>query len=76
MKNWKYIVSLSFLICLIFNLPNFAKAEDEQKEKFNAGEVILEHILDSYEWHIFTWKGHEVSIYLPCIVFNEGKCYT
>ncbi len=76
MKNWKYIVSLSFLICLIFTLPNFAKAEDEQKEKFNAGEVILEHILDSYEWHIFTWKGHEVSIYLPCIVFNEGKCYT
>lgn len=76
MKNWKYIVSLSFLICLIFTLPNFAKAEDEQKEKFNAGEVILEHILDSYEWHIFTWKGQEVSIYLPCIVFNEGKCYT
>ncbi len=76
MKIWKYIVSLSFLICLLFGLPSLAKAGNETKEKFNAGEVIIEHVLDSYEWHIFTWKGRDVSVYLPCIVFHEGKCYT
>lgn len=76
MKNLKNIVCLSFLMCLLFSLPSLAKAESEPKEEFNAGEVIIEHILDSYEWHIFTWKGHEVSVFLPCIVFNEGKCYT
>ena len=63
-------------MCLLLALPSIAKAEDNTKESFNAGDVIIEHVLDSYEWHIFTWKGHEVSVYLPCIVFNEGKCYT
>lgn len=76
MKIWKYIISLSFLTCLLFSVPNIAIAENQTESEFKAGEVIIEHILDSYEWHIFTWKGHHVSVYLPCIVFNEGKCYT
>ena len=63
-------------MCLLFSTPKSVFAEGETGEKFKAGEVIIEHILDSYEWHIFTWKGHEVSVYLPCIVFNEGRCYT
>lgn len=74
MKNWENIISLSLLICLCFSLTHSAKAENE-KDAFKAGEVIIEHIIDSYEWHIFTWKGRDVSVYLPCIVFNEGKCY-
>lgn len=63
-------------MCLLFSLQNFALAENKSEKSFDAGEVIIEHILDSYEWHIFTWKGHEVSVYLPVIVFNEGRCYT
>ena len=63
-------------MCLLFGTQHAAMAESQEGEKFNAGEVIIEHILDSYEWHIFTWKSHEVSVFLPCIVFNEGKCYT
>ena len=76
MKIWKNIVTLSFLMCLLLGTHNFALAEGKTEEKFNAGDVIIEHILDSYEWHIFTFKGHDVSVYLPCIIFNEGKCYT
>ncbi|MBR6438485.1 MAG: F0F1 ATP synthase subunit A [Bacteroidales bacterium] len=63
-------------MCLLISLPSFAKAESEPKEEFKAGEVIIEHVLDSYDWHLFSWKGHHVSIYLPIIVFNEGRCYT
>ena len=63
-------------MCLLFSLPNLAKAENKPKEEFKAGEVIIEHVLDSYDWHLFSWKGHHVSIYLPIIVFNEGRCYT
>ena len=62
-------------MCLLFGTQNNALAENKPEEKFNAGEVIIEHILDSYEWHIFTWRGHEVSVFLPCIVFDKGKCY-
>ena len=44
---------------------------------FNAGEVIMEHISDSHEWHFFTYKradGTEVhaSICLPVIIYTPG----
>ena len=45
------------------------------EEKFNAGELIFDHILDSYDWHICTWKGKHISVYLPVIVFSEGELY-
>lgn len=61
---------------MLFSAPNFANAENQTEEKFNAGEMIIEHILDSYEWHILTWKGHHVSVNLPIIVRYEGKWYT
>ena len=76
MKFLKNIITLSFLMCLLFGTQHTAMAESQEGEKFNAGEVIIEHILDSYEWHIFTWKGHEVSVHLPIIVFSEGRGYT
>lgn len=63
-------------MCLIFGMQSFAFAETETEEKFNAGDMIIEHILDSYEWHILTWKGHHVSVNLPIIVRHEGKWYT
>jgi len=63
-------------MCLLVYIPISAAAGNKPNEKFKAGEVIIEHVLDSYEWHIFTWKNHEVSVYLPIIVFDEGRCYT
>lgn len=50
--------------------------QTEKKEKFNAGQMIFEHILDSYQWHIFTWKGKHVAVNLPIIVFNDGHLYS
>jgi F-type H+-transporting ATPase subunit a len=44
-----------------------------QAEEFNAGEMIIEHIIDAHEWHILTYKGHQVSIPLPVILLDEGK---
>lgn len=49
-----------------------ASHEGGSKE-FNAGEMIIEHIIDAHEWHIFTWKGHHVSIPVPVILLDEGK---
>jgi F-type H+-transporting ATPase subunit a len=41
------------------------------EKKFAPGEFILDHILDSHEWHIFTFKGHPVSIPLPVIIYSK-----
>lgn len=59
------IITLSFLICFVFFMPRNVMAEDnkyseivedieEIEEKFDAGELIFDHILDSYDWHICT----------------------
>jgi len=44
-----------------------------ETKEFDAGEMIIEHIADSHEWHIITWKGHSVSIPLPVILLDDGK---
>ena len=82
----KLIVTISLLICAIFILPGDALAAadnhnhesevvEEVEEKLDAGALILDHIMDSYEWHICTWKGKHISISLPIIVLSEGELY-
>ena len=85
------IAIISFLICSLFFIPDDVMAYEknqsdvveaidddlkEVEEKFDAGELIFDHILDSYDWHICTWKGRHISVYLPIIVFSEGELYS
>ena len=37
----------------------------------NIGEVIFDHVLDSYEWHFFDTDKGAVAIHLPVIVRGE-----
>ena len=64
-------------IILLFSLVSFADNRSESDSvavvtasegKMNIPEFILEHIGDSYYWHIATYKGYEISIPLPVIV--------
>jgi F-type H+-transporting ATPase subunit a len=45
----------------------------ESKEKFNATEYIMDHVLDSHEWHLWTnpKTGHAVAVYLPVIIYDR-----
>ena len=43
------------------------------ENEFKAGEMIIEHITDSYEWHIMTIGHTHVSIPLPIMLYDEGK---
>lgn len=43
------------------------------EEEYNAGKEIIEHIIDSHEWHILTYGHTHVSIPLPIILFDNGK---
>ena len=42
------------------------------EKPFNAGEMILEHILDSHEWHIANIGHTHISIPLPIILYADG----
>lgn len=85
------ISSLFFAFLFVF-ISGFATAQHESEgeksaekvehkedgDKFNATKMIMEHIGDSNEWHLWTTKDengeeHHVSIPLPIIIKdNEG----
>ena len=50
-------------------LPMPALAEEGgEGEKINIPEIVLEHLADSYEWHIASYEGKHLSIPLPIII--------
>ena len=57
---------------------NEAKHEgaSSEKEKFNAGKVIIEHVVDNHEWHIAKFGETHVTIPLPVILIDNGKLVT
>lgn len=63
------------VILLLSPFIAFAEEEQHEEEKFNAGDMIIDHIVDSYEWHIATIGETHVSIYLPVILFYEGELF-
>jgi F-type H+-transporting ATPase subunit a len=40
---------------------------------FEPGKVIMEHIMDNHDFHLFDYNGHAVSIPLPVIVYEKEK---
>lgn len=63
-----------FLLLLLALLPIAANAEETEsgEGKLNIPEVVLEHLADSYEWHIASYNGHSLSIPLPIILRSSN----
>lgn len=49
--------------------------EKSEKEKFDPGEMIMEHVVDNHEWHIATVGHCVLTIPLPVLILCEGKFY-
>ncbi len=50
------------------------QAHSSEKEKgFDPGTFIMEHVSDSYEWHILTVGETHISIPLPIILYSKSK---
>lgn len=50
-----------------------SESKDGKEEKFNAGEMIIEHIIDAHEWHIAKVGTTSITVPLPIILFDDGK---
>lgn len=74
-------LKISTLTVVIFLMTGNVFAESNEgsetvkKKKFDAGKVIIDHILDAYEWHIADYGDTHISIPLPVILFYEGEGY-
>ena len=54
-------------------LPMQLRADEgKQQEKLDIPEIVLEHLSDSYEWHIASYKGKHLSISLPIILHSKN----
>ena len=77
MKTRKIIGFFFFFLLAgttISTFGNEVEHTEEENEKFEASEFILEHISDSHEWHILTKKnGESVALYLPVIIYSKEK---
>lgn len=71
----KQIRSLLLLLILAM-APTFALAGhvegEEDGKTINIPETVLEHLSDSYEWHIASYEGKSLSIPLPIIVRSSN----
>ncbi len=45
----------------------------EKEEKIDAAKVIMEHIMDSHEFHLAEIGGHPISIPLPVILYSPQR---
>ena len=65
---------LLIVIFAVFStgFSNSALAQEAESESdFNAGDMIMHHIVDSQVWHL--WDGPYGTIYLPIIVYSSGR---
>jgi len=47
----------------------------KKAEGFNAGDMIMEHVVDNHEWHILETGSFKLSIPLPVILYSNGKFF-
>ncbi len=52
-------------------LTEVEKEQAKKKEELNLRELILDHVADSYEWHITTISGKHISLPLPVILYSK-----
>lgn len=69
------IIKKILIFILIINcFKSLASTSSEKEEKsFDAVNFLFEHIKDSHEWHILTWKNKHIVIPLPIILYSKNN---
>lgn len=47
-------------------------ADDSLKDEFNVNEMIMHHVKDAHEWHLWGSEHEGVSLHLPVIFYDNG----
>jgi F-type H+-transporting ATPase subunit a len=68
-------IKRAFLVLSIIGISFQAFAEEHtgEVEKFNAGDLIISHVADNHDWHVFGEGEGAVSIPLPVIIYNKER---
>lgn len=75
-KFSRFLACVSLLLALFFQSPA-ALAEKHPKDvEFNTNEMIMHHISDGHEFHLWGEGDNAVSVYLPVILYVPGEGFT
>jgi len=71
----KYIAIILFFVLSVNNnlFAEEEKNEHEAKKKLDVGALIMDHVLDSHEWHILSYNDFHLSVPLPIIVYSQAS---
>ena len=50
-----------------------ASEQESRRDGFDAGKLIIGHVLDAHDWHLFDIGDREISLPLPVILVYEGR---
>ena len=64
-------ITLLTIFFLAFSAISFASDKGQEDEKFDPKEMILHHVKDAHEFHLFDWNKKPISIPLPIILWTE-----
>lgn len=70
----RFALILMLAVCLFpaaLRADGAVPASQQEEAQFDMGSYLFGHIGDSYEWHITSIAGREISIPLPCIVWGK-----
>lgn len=68
------VILTAILFTSMLSAQDFeAEKNEEVKEELVVRDFILDHLSDSYEWHVTTWGKTHVSLPLPVIVYSKDK---
>jgi len=88
LRQLKALKKIGLLLLIAFSLSKISYAQHDHEhevngmekwqeeiaeEDFKAGDMIVEHITDAYEWHIITIGHTHVSIPLPVMLYDQGE---
>ncbi len=73
--NYKNILHSikGILVAVLFFFGSFSANAAGKSGEFEVSSYIIDHVIDSYGWHITDIGGHSISVPLPIILIDEGK---
>ncbi|MBL4587408.1 MAG: F0F1 ATP synthase subunit A [Flavobacteriales bacterium] len=71
-RNYKVFRPLFLLLSFTFFASGNVLASDNAGAEggFNAGDMIMHHVMDAHDIHLLTIDGHPINIPLPIIIYS------
>jgi len=70
-KTAKTLLFLSLFLVLSNAGFAFEKSPSNETDTFDAKSMILHHVKDAHEFHLWDWNGQPVSLALPIILWTD-----